>query len=436
MRENSKKQTAASRKNGGKSPGPTSADGKQKSRLNALKDGNYAKQAVVTAAGERVLDFKRLEAWMWESVKPDGAIEEILTSDAVDSWWGRQSARRGKSAALQNYLVNLQTHDIYLAGDEIEPLMLRFQFSLERYQGMTASTPSGDRHEIVTELESLRSQLASTPRGLEFLIMKVNAVKEQAEWKGQISDASDAVLGACVGLTNDLVRYCRGINLVNKTESAKTAARAQAGQSAGAGQTKATAAQEKAQGDQSQYKGEAAEWNEAEAAARGQARQSAGAGQTKATGQEKAQGDQRQRKAEAAGRYEAEQRRTLLVSSIKSIARQLKHRKQLLEQIEISQDKTRWAAAVLPDDRTYERFERAETTYDRRLYRALEALQARKARQECFRHFALIRRSFGIRSTRGSSFLGKTKIAKRTREAKLRGGGPRGVIPKNGKPAF
>lgn len=253
-------------------------------------------------------------------------------SDITVNSWRRDRVRRGESADLQNRLQNLQTHDSYLRSDEIEPGKLRFQLYLERYESTTPSTPPGDIDEIVTQLETARSQLASTPLGLELLIGKANLVEGEVKSAGKMSQASEATLRACAGLTNALARDCVGMNQVIKIESARAVRRA--GQPGSTGQTKEVEP-EKAKGDQSGGKGEG-------------------------------------------GKSSEEELRTLLASMIGKVARDLKTRKQLLEWIEKSQNKSRWAAAVLPDDRTFDRFARAETTYSRRIYRALEALAARK----------------------------------------------------------
>lgn len=60
----------ANRKNSLKSTGPTSATGKQNSRMNAHKNGFFSKDVVVTAAGERVGDFEQLEAWVRADRQP------------------------------------------------------------------------------------------------------------------------------------------------------------------------------------------------------------------------------------------------------------------------------------------------------------------------------------------------------------------------------
>jgi len=62
MSETSKKKIAANRANAAKSSGPKSAAGKQESRLNALKDGVYSKEVVVTAVGESAKEFERFRA--------------------------------------------------------------------------------------------------------------------------------------------------------------------------------------------------------------------------------------------------------------------------------------------------------------------------------------------------------------------------------------
>ena len=200
----------------------------------------------------------------------------------------------------------------------------------------TNITPPGDLNQIVTELENARSQLASTPLGVEFLIEKVNAVKKEAESKGQISLASEVTLRGCAGFTNDLARYCKSINWINKTESAKAA--------------------ERAQGEQ-----------------RG------GTGQTKGTKREKAERVQSAGQREAEERKEAD-RRFVLVTMIEEIALWLRIRKQVLESIEKWHDKSRVAAAVLPADSSCDRFARAETAYDRRLYRALALLTMKQGK--------------------------------------------------------
>jgi hypothetical protein len=320
--------------NSAKSTEPKSAEGKRRSRFNAVKDWLFSKEIVVTAAGERVEDFTRLKASVWDSLQSDDPLHKMLADDLVVNWWRRQRVRRCEAAELRYRLETLRAQEIYLGSDEIEPQKVRFCLSLERYQATTVSTPSGELNEIVTELENARSQLASTSLGLEFLIKKVDAIKKQAESTGQMPHASEVTLRACAGLTNEFVPLIRGINWIHTKESAKAAERAQARQPGGAGQTKAIEP-DKAKGDQSGGRTEAGEWDEALS-------------------------------------------RAMLVSMIKGVAVELELRKQVLEATEKWLEETRLAAAVLPADNTCDRFSRAETTFDRRFYRAMGALLAIK----------------------------------------------------------
>ncbi|MGA8539069.1 MAG: hypothetical protein WB566_06185, partial [Terriglobales bacterium] len=73
----------------------------------------------------------------------------------------------------------------------------------------------------------------------------------------------------------------------------------------------------------------------------------------------------------------------LMVSAIDLIALTLSDRKRCLESNEERLDKTRWAAAVLTDENTYERLDTMEAALDRRLNVTIEALLAKK-RAKCF----------------------------------------------------
>jgi len=79
----SEKKILANRANSARSSGPKSLRGKRESRQNALKNGLFATNIVVTAAGERIADFERLTEWVWNSVDPDDALEAILIEDFV-----------------------------------------------------------------------------------------------------------------------------------------------------------------------------------------------------------------------------------------------------------------------------------------------------------------------------------------------------------------
>ena len=72
----------------------------------------------------------------------------------------------------------------------------------------------------------------------------------------------------------------------------------------------------------------------------------------------------------------------ILGCAIGVVADQLGSRKTALEGIEKWNDKSRVAASVFPQDGSFDRFARAETTYDRRLYRALALLTMKRGQDD------------------------------------------------------
>jgi hypothetical protein len=319
VRKNSAKQSAASRANGAKSSGPTSAAGKEKSKVNALKKGLFSKEVVVAAAGESAETFEALRAELLAAIQPDDAVQLMIADDLVVNWWRRQRVRRAEAADLQLRLENLKIHDNYLRSDEIDSLKIRFQVLCERYLAPRTNSPFEDIAELVVALEHARSQLSSTSVGLKFLSAKVEAVKSEASSMGQMSEAAVRLLRACVGMTSDLVTYVIGFNQVIKNESGTSAEGEKTGKSGAFGE---------------------------------------GAGKEKPdTGSDI---------------------KTMLVCAIEMAEWQLLSRAHVLEIMEKWQGTARCAAAVVPIDSKPDTFERAETTYDRRFYRALAAWWAMK----------------------------------------------------------
>ena len=148
MRINSPKQTQASRENGATSKGVKSPGGKNRIRLNALKDGLFSKDLVIESVGERKADFERLKKEMWDLFQPASALEEILVADIVENWWHRQRVRRAESADLRNRLDTSSIRDKLRRYDEIEPLKATFFDLLRNYvmafKVTAASVPKRD----------------------------------------------------------------------------------------------------------------------------------------------------------------------------------------------------------------------------------------------------------------------------------------------------
>jgi hypothetical protein len=77
---------AASRRNGAKSRGPRTPEGKARSAQNALKHGMRAQKCVVLP-GERMSAFKAFEAALMAELAPEGALQAVLAQRVVAASW-------------------------------------------------------------------------------------------------------------------------------------------------------------------------------------------------------------------------------------------------------------------------------------------------------------------------------------------------------------
>jgi len=81
----SQKQIEANRRNALKSTGPKSGEGKEKSRMNALRHGLTAGQAVLPHENED--DYEKLREGMLESYAPLDSAEQVLVEELANAYW-------------------------------------------------------------------------------------------------------------------------------------------------------------------------------------------------------------------------------------------------------------------------------------------------------------------------------------------------------------
>jgi hypothetical protein len=93
---------AICRQNGQKSQGPKSAEGKARSRFNALKHGLKAKLPILP--GEDALEYQgRLDAWIAD-LQPTNDVEQSLVERAVTITWQLDRAARAETACLASLI--------------------------------------------------------------------------------------------------------------------------------------------------------------------------------------------------------------------------------------------------------------------------------------------------------------------------------------------
>jgi hypothetical protein len=83
----------ASRRNGARSRGPKTPEGKARSSQNALKHGLRAQKHMLLP-GESAAEYQRLEAALLEELAPEGALQTVLARRVVAAAWRLERVER------------------------------------------------------------------------------------------------------------------------------------------------------------------------------------------------------------------------------------------------------------------------------------------------------------------------------------------------------
>jgi hypothetical protein len=92
----------ASRRNGAKSRGPRTSEGKARSAQNALKHGLRAQKHVVLPS-EDAAEFKALETALTEELAPEGALQGALAQRVVSAVWRLSRAERLEAELFERH---------------------------------------------------------------------------------------------------------------------------------------------------------------------------------------------------------------------------------------------------------------------------------------------------------------------------------------------
>jgi hypothetical protein len=87
----------ASRRNGAKSRGPGTPEGKARSARNALKHGFRAQTRVVLAAEDGAA-FEAHETALMEELAPEGALQTVLARRIVAATWRLERAEKSRAS--------------------------------------------------------------------------------------------------------------------------------------------------------------------------------------------------------------------------------------------------------------------------------------------------------------------------------------------------
>jgi hypothetical protein len=103
-------QLSANRRNAHVSTGPKTPNGKAVSKMNAMKHGLRAREVVLRGRciRENPREFEALPQQLWDDLKPEGVLEEILAEQIVITYWRLRRVPRAESGEIVLNIDNRQ----------------------------------------------------------------------------------------------------------------------------------------------------------------------------------------------------------------------------------------------------------------------------------------------------------------------------------------
>jgi hypothetical protein len=330
VRINSERQTEASRVNGSKSNGPKSIEGRNKVRLNAVRDGLYSNETVIEILGESREEFEELKDAFWNYFQPADAVTEMLVGELIATVRRRKRLRRVEATEIDNRLKAARMRQEIKRSDELKSLkdrLLELAIGLSHHR---TDKPS-ERHSDKLKLEQVCLELASSSRGVEFLLEEMENVESAAYYDGELSEHQLLVLSSFLGISS---WSATSFNMHN--ELAKKELRTMKEE-----EERESSAQDESEGTQP-------------------------------------------RKRKKGHRYFVKRCgwSRILSSEIHDVISELKTRKKMLTAAESAEAMTEAVGTILPAD-AFDRIGRAEAAIERRQYRALTMLLALRGDSSC-----------------------------------------------------
>jgi hypothetical protein len=215
----SDKKVRANRENGQKTTGPTSQEGKEWSRRNALKSGLFSKELVVAAAGEKQGDYDALLSLLQDQFPPQDFLAAFLVEDTAKLMFRLQRPSRYESAEIRKQCNLARARRSLEKIAEVGSLKARF---IRDYSALCTTAPrSADRLAFSLSLENTRRQLEQTSMGLEFLLWQIEDVQKLVERDGYLSFQIQELLVNACGIGDQQIANAVLLNGTAKAEMEK-----------------------------------------------------------------------------------------------------------------------------------------------------------------------------------------------------------------------
>ena len=226
----------ASRANGKKSRGPTSAEGKSRARMNALNSGQFARTIVIPSAGETQKEFDKFRAAAWDPASsrcaacaPESRYPAAPGSRARRRNWShpgyiadraraqsRPAGRRSERGTPRGQ--GGRQNDRIARADSLKSAFIR-QYAA-RYAYRTGAEQV-DPVVITASIEEARVQLKQSAAGLEFLTDMIKSIQLGGEVLGYIDPEGVTLLVDACGIEDQFAKRCMMLNQIAEAEMTK-----------------------------------------------------------------------------------------------------------------------------------------------------------------------------------------------------------------------
>jgi hypothetical protein len=146
---------AASRKNGARSRGPKTPEGKARSARNALRHGLCA-QSFVVLGDEDLAAFDAFEAALLEELAPQGALQCVLAKRIVAAAWRLERAERIEAELFAQHVWGTTSSGLAMTRDA--------SAAPRSWPRPRSSRPSAAARPSSEDREGLTGKLSSRPR--------------------------------------------------------------------------------------------------------------------------------------------------------------------------------------------------------------------------------------------------------------------------------
>ena len=168
-------------------------------RLNALRDGIFAKELVIASAGESQAEFDRLRSRLWNDFAPQNVATELCVEELAITYWRLQRPRRSEAAEIRKQIETARCRRQLEKIAQLNSVKNKF-FSARYRLHLETNLLGADRLALESSIAETRRSLESTPLGLEFLIKQLVVLKSDVKIYGYLRPHMETLLLQACGV--------------------------------------------------------------------------------------------------------------------------------------------------------------------------------------------------------------------------------------------